>query len=142
MRAVKAAAAAVAIALTAACSAIGDVGETPLETAHDACADLDAGTGEESWFEKQGVREPKEERAFADAYRLADEGRTLIIESEGEKDYTGYLAYLCITAELETSERDTSSIANTTSTMGRQSSKDGGPHLRIHMSPQAMDYTS
>jgi hypothetical protein len=70
----------------------------------------------------------------ADALELADEGHTLIIETEGEDDMDGYLAYLCVVSMLDTSERVTSSIETTTSMMGRQTATDPQSDLEYEYS--------
>lgn len=105
-------------ALVAGCSAVADATSTKLEQAYDACMEQDGKKSGDSYFD-----EPTD---YASKLNLADEGHTLIIETAGEDDTDGFLAYLCITTELDTPERVTSSIETTTSMMGRQSSKDEG----------------
>jgi hypothetical protein len=97
-------AAAALLALVTGCSGVAQATETKLESAHAKCVKT---------------------KSYAKKYDLADEGHTLIIETSGEHDFKGFMAYDCITRELDTSKRVTSSIETTTSMMGRQSSSDG-----------------
>ncbi|MBD3913589.1 hypothetical protein [Nocardioides hwasunensis] len=115
-----AATAVVACFALSSCGSSGDDGtdseksKTRLEKAYSTCG------------EPEDEPATIEGRELGDALEIADAGETLIIQTDGESDTTGYLDYVCVMTSLGTSERVQSSIGHTTSMMGRQSTEDDG----------------
>lgn len=107
--------------------AIGGLLLTSCETSSDAASKTVLAKAYATCTDQSKASDSLEEgEKVGDALEIADEGATLIIQTEGESDYAGYFDYLCVVGELGTSERIKSSIGNTTSMMGRQTAEEDG----------------